>query len=117
MMRGLDGTLTVCGSTFLIQTFMKVRIKPGKRTKLFEFLMWDFQVSQDSEPGTLRLDFFEDPEDENVVYLYKAYRDHAAIDEHRALPPYKEHDEIMAECLASVDRVLDWSEASWSLDR
>jgi quinol monooxygenase YgiN len=95
---------------------MKVHIKPGKRTKLFKFLIWDFQVSQDSELGTLRLDFFEDPEDENIVYLYKAYRDEAAIDEHRALPPYEQHDAIMTECLESVDRVLDWSEATWSLD-
>lgn len=95
---------------------MKVQIKPGKREKLFEFLMWDFQVSREGEPGTLRLEFFEDSEDENVVYLYKAYRDHSAIEEHRALPPYQTHDEIMAECLESVDRVLDWSEATWSLD-
>jgi quinol monooxygenase YgiN len=96
---------------------MKIRIKPGKRSKLFEFLMWDFQVTRDQEPGTLRLEFFEDPSDENVVYLYKAYRDQAAIEEHRSLPPYKQsYDDVMTECLESVDRVLEWSEATWSLE-
>jgi quinol monooxygenase YgiN len=45
--------------------------------------------SKKSEPGTLRFDLYRDPKDENAFYVYEAYRDQKAFEEHKKNEPYQ----------------------------
>ncbi|MCH8235345.1 MAG: antibiotic biosynthesis monooxygenase [Chloroflexi bacterium] len=79
----------------------------GKRDEVVEFLSWDQQVAFESEPGTLRFDFYDDPENENALYLYESYTDEAAFDVHKSHEPFKKFGhEIVPNCIDSFDRIL-----------
>ena len=53
----------------------RVEANPGKFQELVDFMTWDAEVCQDEEPGTLRFEFYQDPENENALYVYEAYQD------------------------------------------
>ena len=55
----------------MIASFVKVNVRPGKKEKLIDFLKWDVQVAFDEEPATLRLDVFEDAEDDSLIYCMR----------------------------------------------
>ena len=50
-------------------TLMKIVVKPGKRSKLLDYLRWDAQVAKASEPGTWRFDVWEVKKKKRGVYL------------------------------------------------
>ena len=90
---------------------LRVHIKPGKRDKLVDCLIWKQQVARDTEPGTLRHDFYYDPHDEDALYVYESYRDTDAFEEHKANEPYKKMmDQVRPECIESVDVLLRFVE-------
>jgi quinol monooxygenase YgiN len=60
----------------------RIVAKPGKRSELLEYLRWDAAVARASEPGTWRFDVWETEREPGVVYLYEAYKDRAAFDDH-----------------------------------
>lgn len=62
---------------------LRVKTHPGKFQEFIDFLKWDAQICRDQEPGTLRFEFYQDPEDENAVYVYEAYRDLEAFEDHK----------------------------------
>lgn len=76
-------------------TLMRIVVKNGKRSELLEYLRWDAQVAKDSEPGTLRFDIWEAEGEPNVVYLYEAYKDRAAYEDHQKGEPYKKWGEFV----------------------
>jgi autoinducer 2-degrading protein len=90
-----------------------MNVKPGKKEKLIEFLKWDTQVARDEEPGTLRFDAFEDPNDDSVVYLYEAYVDMAGFEAHKEGEPLKKFlGGLKDECLESMEGIVPgWTEA------
>jgi autoinducer 2-degrading protein len=91
----------------LITFLLRLNLKPGKRDEVVEFLAWDQQVAIESEPGTLRFDFYDDPENDSALYLYESYADEAATDAHKANAPLKKfHDEIIPNCIESIDWIL-----------
>jgi quinol monooxygenase YgiN len=47
----------------------RVEAKPGKYQELIDFLKWNGEVCRDHEPGTLRFEFFKDPDDAHALYL------------------------------------------------
>ena len=67
----------------------RVEAKPGKYQALIEFLTWDVQVCRDFELGTLRFEFYRDPNDENALYMYEAYRDLDAFEAHKKNEPFR----------------------------
>lgn len=77
---------------------------PGKRQELFEFLEWDRRESLNQEPGTLRFDVFQDPENADAFYVYEGYEDAAAFEEHKAHNPFRRwsSDEFKNEVVSSV---------------
>jgi quinol monooxygenase YgiN len=97
----------------MIAAFFKVSIKPGKKEELLEFLKWDCQVSRDEEPGTLRFDTFEDPNNENVVYFYEAYVDVDGFEAHKEVEPFKKFiGGLKNECIESSESTFpNWTEA------
>jgi len=67
----------------------RFKAKPGKRQALIDFLKWDGEVCRDQEPGTLRFEFYSDLEEEDMFYVYEAYRDRTALEEHKKNEPYQ----------------------------
>ena len=68
----------------------KAKVKAEKRQAFIEFIERDIRVANEREPGTLRFDLYQDPVDENTFFVYEAYRDKKAFEEHQQNPPYQE---------------------------
>jgi (4S)-4-hydroxy-5-phosphonooxypentane-2,3-dione isomerase len=90
----------------------RIEAKPGKRQELVDFLRWDSEVGRDQEPGTLR--FEQDPEDENGLFVYEAYRDQAAFEAHKQNEPFKRWIATVRDELGTTFEVLFAGEAVWS---
>jgi quinol monooxygenase YgiN len=84
--------MTNQGKDAIFANLFHVIAKPGKRQELFEFLEWDRKESMKGERGTLRFDVFQDPENADAFYVYEAYEDHAAFEEHKAHDPFQRWD-------------------------
>jgi quinol monooxygenase YgiN len=57
--------------------------KPGKFQELVDFMTWDAEICRDKEPGTLRFEFYQHPDNENAIYVYEAYVDEEAFQAHK----------------------------------
>lgn len=84
----------------------RVEAKPGKYQELINFLKWDVEVCRDEEPGTLRFDVYQDPQDNNALYVYEAYRDRAAFEAHKRNEPYRRWGSGQAEELTTNFEML-----------
>jgi len=67
---------------------IKLVAQPGRKAELLEFLRWDAEEARD-EPGTLRFDVWEVPDEPDAVYVYEAYADQAAFEAHQHSEPFK----------------------------
>ncbi len=86
---------------------LRVHVRSGKRDELVETFKWSRQVAQDSEPGTLRFDFYDDPENDDAMYLYESYRDSEAFEEHKANESYQGFvSGTRPNSIESLDRLL-----------
>ena len=66
-----------------------VKAKPGKKEEFVDFFRWDAQVAKETEPGTLRFEFYDDPDDANALYVYEAYQDEDAFAVHQSNEPFQ----------------------------
>lgn len=66
----------------------RVKAKRGKFEELCNFLKEDAEVARDQEPGTLRLEFYRDG-NKDALYVYEAYRDRNAFEEHKKNEPFQ----------------------------
>ena len=78
---------------------IKLVARSGRRDELLEFLRWDAEVAQAQEPGTLRFDVWQVPDEADAVYLYEAFVDEAAFDTHKEGEPFKK---FVAEIIPNV---------------
>ncbi len=92
----------------------RIEANPGKRQELIDFLRWDGEIGRDQEPGTLRFEFYQDPEDENRLFVYEAYRDRAAFEDHKQNEPFKRWISSVRDELGTNFEVLFAGEAVWS---
>ena len=92
-------------------SFMRIVVKPGKRSELLEYLRWDASVAKSSEPGTWRFDVWEAEGEPGVIYLYEAYKDQAAFEEHAKGAPYKKWDEIADKTMEEVTEIIPYTES------
>jgi (4S)-4-hydroxy-5-phosphonooxypentane-2,3-dione isomerase len=94
-------------SISMIAAFIKTNVRPGKKEKLLANFKWETQVARDDNPGVLRFDVFEDPNDDNVLYYYEAYVDQAAYELHRSLPPFQKWaNGLKEECVESNEPIF-----------
>jgi quinol monooxygenase YgiN len=84
---------------------------PGKRSELLEYLRWDAEVAKATEPGTWRLDVWEAEQEPGVVYVYEAFKDRAAFEDHAANDPYKKWDEMANKTMAQVTDLIPLTES------
>ena len=73
----------------MIGTLFRVEVKPTNRQAFIDFIEWDVRVAKECEPGTLRFDLYQDPKDENAFFVYEAYRDQKAFEDHKKNEPYQ----------------------------
>ena len=70
------------------------------------------------EPGTVRFDVWESPDEPNVVFLYEAYTDRDAFEAHKANEPFKRFvDEIVPSLLEPPSFVLTFTNSYTSKRR
>ena len=86
--------MTNQGNTAIKEILFRVDANPGKRQELAEFLMWDHKESLEHEPGTLRFDVFQDPENLDRFYVYEVYEDDAAFEEHKKHETFKRWNSV-----------------------
>jgi quinol monooxygenase YgiN len=67
---------------------VKLVARAGGKAALLDFLRWDAEVAKAQEPGTLRFDVWESPDEPEVVYLYEAYVDERAFKAHTGNAPF-----------------------------
>lgn len=84
----------------------RVEANPGKYQELVDFMTWDAEVCRDEEPGTLRFEFYQDPENENALYVYEAYADREAFEAHKKNEPYQRFASGLAEALGANYTIL-----------
>jgi (4S)-4-hydroxy-5-phosphonooxypentane-2,3-dione isomerase len=89
----------------------RIVVKPGKRSELLEYLRWDVEVAKAREPGTWRFDVWETEQEPGVVYLYEAYKDRAAFEDHANHDPYKKWSEIADKTMEQVTDVIPLTES------
>ncbi len=73
----------------LYAILFRVVVKPNMRQEFIDFMKWDCDVVKELEPKTLRFDVLEDPGDKNVFYIYEAYKDMEAFEEHKKNEPFQ----------------------------
>lgn len=76
------------------------QIKDSHREHFIEEMIEDARGSLENEPGCLRFDIIQDPEDPNRIWLYEIYRDKQAFQQHIETPHFKKWR----------DTVQDWQE-------
>ena len=72
----------------MIALLVTIRIQPPQREAFMEAMLDDALHSVQDEPGCLRFDVLEDPDDPNRIFLYEVYRDEEALDAHRQAPHF-----------------------------
>lgn len=87
--------------------FVHIRIKPGRTAEFFEVFSDNFEGTR-AEPGNIRFDVLQDPEDENHFVIYEAFIDEAAVDAHRQTAHYARAVEGLKELMATDKREKDF---------
>ncbi len=95
----------------------KVKAKPGKKAELLAFFMWDAEFAKKSEPGTLRFDVWEDPNESDSVFLYEAYSSPEAFTEHRNNAPFKKWQaEVLPQLVMDITRLVPFTNSAVSIN-
>lgn len=68
--------------------FVHIRIKPGRVADFLEVFRINYEGTR-AEPGNVRFDVLQDPDDENHFVIYEVFKSEAAVDEHRKTEHYK----------------------------
>lgn len=73
----------------MLGCLFRVEAKPGKLEELIAHLKWCIEVAKEKEPETWRFEFFQDPEDDQALYVYEAYPNEAGFEAHKQNEPYQ----------------------------
>jgi autoinducer 2-degrading protein len=95
----------------------RIEATPGKYQELLEFLKWDGEICRDREPGTVRFEFYRDPNDDNAFFVYEAYRDLDAFEAHKKNEPFQRWGSGLRDTLGTNYTVLFCGDAVWSTGR
>ncbi len=68
--------------------FVHIRIKPERLAEFLDVFRINFDGTS-REPGNLRFDVLQDPNDDTHFVIYEVFESEAAVDEHRKTPHYK----------------------------
>ena len=68
--------------------FVHIRIKPDKVAEFQDVFRINFEGTS-REPGNVRFDVLQDPEDDTHYVIYEVFELEAAVDDHRKTAHYK----------------------------
>nr|MBA2436049.1 antibiotic biosynthesis monooxygenase [Chthoniobacterales bacterium] len=93
----------------------RVVVNPADRKAFIDFIEKDVRVAHDCEPGTLRFDLYKDPdpEAENAFFVYEAYRNRAAFDEHKKNEPYRHWVAEIRPRMVDFQKVFETDAECW----
>jgi len=96
--------------------FWHAVVKPGKKQDLLDFLKWDLDVARETEPGTIRFDVIEDPDNPDGLYAYELYLNQDAFAEHQKHEPNQRwRAEIRPEWIAEFTVIIGFSDTILSI--
>ena len=84
-----------------------IRIKPGRVAEFLDVFRDNFEGTR-AEPGNIRFDVLQDPEDENHFVIYEAFVDEAAVDAHKKTDHYARTVEGLKDLMTSGTREKDF---------
>lgn len=87
--------------------FVHIRIKPGRIDDFLKVFKVNFDGTR-AEPGNLRFDVLQDPEDEHHFVVYEAFESEAAVDDHRKTEHYKKTVEGLKDLMTTTARKKDY---------
>ena len=73
-------------------TLFKFEIESTNRQAFIDFIDSDIRFAEMHEPGTLRFDMYEDARDPNTFFMYEAYADEKAFEQHKQHDPYRRRE-------------------------
>ena len=92
------------------------KVKSGKMEELDDFFQWDGQVAKETEPGTLRFEFYDDPDSADALFLYEAYQDEDAFDVHKSHEPYQKWSAELRSNLVEESKIIKGlGQCRWSM--
>lgn len=92
------------------------KVKSGNMEELVDFFQWDGQVAKETEPGTLRFEFYGDPEGADALFLYEAYQDEDAFDVHKSHEPYQKWiAELRSNLVEEFKIIKGLGQCRWSM--
>ena len=94
--------------------FCRMECKPEKFQDMVDFMTWDAEVCRDEEPGTVRFEFYQDPENQYSLYVYEAYQDQEAFAVHMQNEPFRRFNSGRMEELGATITVLVSGDALFS---
>ena len=65
-----------------------IKIKEGFKEPFMAEMLADARGSVEDEPGCIRFDVIQDPDEENTIWLYEIYRDADAFQTHLETPHF-----------------------------
>jgi autoinducer 2-degrading protein len=81
----------------MLVQMVNIRVRPGQRDAFVEAFRINLEGSR-REPGNLRFDLLNDPEDDHNFFVYEVFRDEAALEAHR----FTDHYRL---CVAAIDPI------------
>jgi autoinducer 2-degrading protein len=84
-------------------TLVHVKVKPGHSVAFLEATRINHEAST-REPGNLRFDVLQSPDDENYFLLYEAYRSKEDAAAHKETGHYLQWRETVADWMAEPRR-------------
>ncbi len=70
--------------------FVKMKPKPEHQKEFLRLLTEEIATALKHEPGIVRFDILQAPDDPGTCYAYEVYQDKAAFEHHRQQPYFKE---------------------------
>ena len=68
--------------------FVHIRIKPEQIGEFLDVFRVNFEGTS-REPGNVRFDVLQDPNDDTHFVIYEIFESEASVDDHRKTPHYK----------------------------
>lgn len=99
----------------MIGALVKMWLKEERKTEYLDLLREDGELSLLEDPGPLRFDVYEDPEDPSVVYLYEAWPTLEVWKSHmESNPAVQKLGEIGPDCVIKKEILIPgWTTAFW----
>jgi quinol monooxygenase YgiN len=93
-----------------------IQIRQGFKEQFVQEMIADASGSAENEPGCLRFDIVQDPDEPQRIWLYEVYRDEAAFAAHQQMPHYTRWRDATADWIAGPVKAVVGGANIWPAD-